>query len=80
MKKTVSLLLILTMFFAVPFSSAASAGAFLIMDGRTQTVLEERNGEVALPMASTTKIMTALLVLEQVSRRRLSKFLKRQSV
>ncbi len=67
MRKTVSLLLILTMFIAVPFSSEASAGAFLIMDGRTQTVLEERNSKSTLPMASTTKIMTALLVLEQVS-------------
>lgn len=65
MKKIVSFLLIFILFFSVPFSSEAEAGAFLMMDGRTQTVLEERNGDLTLPMASTTKIMTALLVLEQ---------------
>ncbi len=66
MKKTVSFLLIFAVLFSVPFSSEAGTGAFLVMDGRTQTVLEESNGELPLPMASTTKIMTALLVLEQV--------------
>ncbi len=66
MKKMVSLFMILMLFISVPFSSEAGAGAFLIMDGRTQTVLEEKNSDVTLPMASTTKVMTALLVLEQV--------------
>ncbi len=66
MRKTFSILLIFAVFFSVSFSSEAGAGAFLVMDGRTQSVLEERNGELTLPMASTTKIMTALIVLEQV--------------
>lgn len=66
MKKIVSLLLIFLVFFSVPFASSAEAGAFLMMDGRTQEVLEETNGDLVLPMASTTKIMTALIVLEQV--------------
>ncbi len=66
MRKMVSFLLMLALFFSIPFSSKAGAGAFLMMDGRTQSVLEESNGELKLPMASTTKIMTALLVIEQV--------------
>lgn len=66
LRKILSFLLIFALIFSVPFSSEAGAGAFLIMDGRTQSVLEESNGELVLPMASTTKIMTALLVLEQV--------------
>ena len=38
-----------------------------MMDGRTTAVLEVENGEEALPMASTTKVMTALVVLETVA-------------
>ena len=67
MKKTISLLLIFLMVFSIPFSSKAESGAFLIMDGRMQSVLEEQNGDIVLPMASTTKVMTALLVLEKVA-------------
>ena len=67
LKKIGSLFLILALLISVPFSTEAGAGAFLVMDGRTQTVLEERNGELTLPMASTTKIMTALIVLEKVN-------------
>ncbi len=44
----------------------ASSGAYLMMDGRTKTVLEGENAEVPLPMASTTKVMTALVVLNTV--------------
>ncbi len=38
-----------------------------MMDGRTLCVLESENGDIRLPMASTTKVMTALVVLESVS-------------
>lgn len=41
----------------------AAQGAALI-DGKTGRVLWEKNGETPLAMASTTKIMTAILVLE----------------
>lgn len=34
------------------------------MEASTRRILYERNGEVALPMASTTKILTAITVLE----------------
>lgn len=52
---------------SVPFTAWGSSGAFLVMDGRTLAVLESENGDTRLPMASTTKVMTALVVLESVA-------------
>lgn len=49
------------------FSAMASEGAFVIINGVTLAVLEQDNMNRTLPMASTTKIMTALVVLENVS-------------
>ncbi len=66
LKKWLSLLLIFLMLVSAPLPASAGSGAFLVMDGRTGTVLEEENGDACLPMASTTKIMTALVVLERV--------------
>lgn len=43
---------------------AADAAAALLMEAETGRVLYEQNAHAALPMASTTKIMTALLALE----------------
>ncbi len=37
-----------------------------MMDGRTLSVLEQENGDTRLPMASTTKVMTALVAMERV--------------
>lgn len=54
------------MFVSVPFAAFGSSGAFLMLDGRTLAVLESDNGDEPLPMASTTKVMTALVVLESV--------------
>lgn len=42
---------------------AAAQGAALL-DGHTGRILWEKNGDVPMTMASTTKIMTAILVLE----------------
>lgn len=67
MRRFLSFLLVVSIIIGVPFSSAAIGGAFLIMDGRTLEVLEQENGNVTLPMASTTKVMTALLVIENAS-------------
>lgn len=47
-----------------PETSAASA---VVMDGRTGRILYEKNGKAKQYMASTTKIMTALLALEAVT-------------
>ena len=64
MKRALCVILCIVCVVFFPFSSAGASGAFLIMDGRTATVLEQENGDVRLPMASTTKVMTALVVLE----------------
>lgn len=47
-----------------PQTSAASA---VVMDGKTGRILYEKNGKTKQYMASTTKIMTALLALEAVT-------------
>lgn len=41
------------------------AQAYLLMDATTGQVLHEHKGRTPLPMASTTKIMTAILALER---------------
>lgn len=41
-----------------------SAKAYIVMDAASRSVIYEGNGYVQLPMASTTKIMSALLCLE----------------
>lgn len=41
-----------------------SASEALLMDGDTGNILYEKNGEVPMPMASTTKIMTALIAIQ----------------
>ena len=65
--KWMTLLLLLFLLSATPvFASepnVAAQGAALI-DGKTGRLLWEKNGEESFAMASTTKIMTAILVLE----------------
>lgn len=41
-----------------------SAKSAVVMEGISETVLYEKNADAQLPQASTTKIMTALIVLE----------------
>lgn len=41
-----------------------SGASWLLVDGQTGEVLAERNADTARPMASTTKMMTALVALE----------------
>ena len=45
-------------------TARADSSAEIAMELTTATVLEERNADLALPMASTTKIMTALIIVE----------------
>ena len=66
MRKGIGLLLIFSILLMFPLWAYGESGAFLIMDGRSGTVLEQENGEERLLMASTTKVMTALVVLETV--------------
>ncbi|MBC8611712.1 D-alanyl-D-alanine carboxypeptidase [Massilimaliae timonensis] len=44
---------------------AQSAKAFVLMEAQSGTIILSGNEDVRLPMASTTKIMTALITLEQ---------------
>ena len=46
-------------------AKAENAGAYILMEAETGRVLYAHNAHAALPMASTTKIMTALLALER---------------
>ncbi len=56
-------------FFSVPRASALSVSAksAVLINGTTGEVLWSKNSEQKLPMASTTKIMTALLLCESGS-------------
>ncbi len=66
MKHFICFLIIIMLFLSVPVE-AQGAGAFLIMDGRCGEILESENADMRLPMASTTKVMTALVALENGS-------------
>ncbi len=44
--------------------SGLGAQSYCLMDGRDQSILAKKNADLPLPMASTTKIMTALVILE----------------
>ncbi len=52
--------------FAFPqqISHASSAKAMCVMEASSQRVLEQKNASQQLPMASTTKIMTAITAIE----------------
>lgn len=50
---------------ALPVFSQVSATGYLLMDGLTGAVLSSSNADLKLPMASTTKIMTCIVALEQ---------------
>ena len=45
-------------------NGVAPARAECVMEANSRRILYERNGEARLPMASTTKILTAVTVLE----------------
>ncbi len=46
-------------------SAGLSAKSYAVMEYNSQQIVMGRNSDVKLPMASTTKIMTALITLEQ---------------
>lgn len=67
-RMTVMLLVVLLLFETVHFhADALSAHAAVCINGDTGEVIFSRNADERLPMASTTKIMTALLLCEQNS-------------
>ncbi len=65
MKRIICIALVLLMM--VPFSASGlgtSAKGAILINGDTGEVIYEQNADTRLPMASTTKIMTALLLCE----------------
>lgn len=68
MKRIISVLLIMGFLwsFSVPSAAVSAKGAVLI-NGSTGSVLYAKNEYTRLPMASTTKIMTALLLCENAN-------------
>lgn len=72
MRRLFTILIILCiLFFQTTVSSSAetecSAKAAIVMESCSGTVLYEKNADLPLPEASTTKIMTALIVLERTN-------------
>ena len=55
---------VLALLLVLPRAGAVSARAAVVIDADTGETLFEQNADSRLPMASTTKIMTALVVLE----------------
>ncbi len=66
MKKTISVLLIILIFCGTLQlnANAISAKAAVVINGDTGEILYSHNSDMRLPMASTTKIMSALLLCE----------------
>lgn len=69
LKKIVSFTIAALFFCMIPSALKAlpvnaDAAAEIAMELSTGTVLEERNADSKLPMASTTKIMTAIIIIE----------------
>ena len=77
MKKTVSILLAAALVFCMPAKAYAQepssgpgqlyAQSAVLMDGDSGRVLFEKNGYEQRPMASTTKIMTLIVTLENAN-------------
>ncbi|MGN1031542.1 MAG: D-alanyl-D-alanine carboxypeptidase family protein [Butyricicoccaceae bacterium] len=63
MIRKLAIAIVLSVILSVP-CAAYSAQAYALMDADTGRVLAQGNGSERLPMASTTKIMTALVAIE----------------
>lgn len=61
---------ILFTFFAVPVNAEVETASpsYILMDSRTGTVLLEKDADTQRPMASVTKIMTALITMEEIAK------------
>ena len=65
---SVCLLLVLLIPQGIPaHASEVSAASAILLEATTGTPLYEKDADRRLPMASTTKIMTALVALEHTS-------------
>ena len=61
---SLALLIFVSVGIGTGYANAESTSAEIAMELTTGTVLEERNADAQLPMASTTKIMTAIIIIE----------------
>lgn len=61
---SLALLMLVSVGVGTRFANAESTSAEIAMELTTGTVLEEYNAGAQLPMASTTKIMTAIIIIE----------------
>lgn len=78
---TVIFLSVMAISFGIPFSAGAySARSMVLMEESTETILIDINCNKVLPMASTTKIMTALVVLETPTLMQTSLYRRRHAV
>ena len=53
-----------SIFTVFPFAVASNISSETVIEQSTGRILSQNNGDIKMPMASTTKIMTALVVLE----------------
>ena len=67
MRKFFVLFAFLFLFFPIKANAEISAESAVVIDARNGYVLYEKNADEKLSMASTTKIMTALITLEQAA-------------
>ena len=67
MKKVIVFIVVFSVFCNLCFATGVenSASSAIVINAKTRTVIYEKNSKTKRAMASTTKIMTALLVLEQ---------------
>lgn len=66
-KKVVSLFIVILLVNNIAFANelSLSGASYILMEEKSGRIIVERNSHAKMPMASTTKIMTALLALEQ---------------
>lgn len=73
LKKVVALIVaIFLTCFIVSAEVETASPSYILMDNMTGTVLLEKDADTGRPMASVTKIMTALLVMEEIEKGNLS--------
>jgi len=63
---TIIFFLFISRFTPVDAMPEVSAQAYLVMDAKSGRILKSLNADAKLPIASTTKIMTAILALETI--------------
>lgn len=74
MKRTLCAILVFSLLLPIPSlvsDAACTAKGAIVLEAGSEYVLYEKNADLPLPQASTTKIMTALLILEREDPNRL---------